>query len=358
MSDYNTIKTSGLLSGNVTIGNVTLTGNLMPASNNVGQIGGAGSMFKHMYVGPSSLYINGQQTLSTGANTIVFSADADQTIAIQTSGTGDISFAPNGTGSVLLKGPLLVYPNKSISSSDGNPVQFGSPIGIDNIGSHTANGDITIGSANATGVLNGSGIVKTAGNFTAANITANSTITSANIVVTGNLTVSGTTTFINSTSLQIVDPVIELGRAANNAGLVSDDGKDRGALLHYYTASATREAFMGWDNSNAEFSFGSNVTESSGVMTFNTLGNVRAGYFLGNGSSLTGVTAASATTAGTVTTAAQPNITTVGTLTALALTGKLSANSSNGSTNQVLTSSGSGSTVTWTDIIHPFLLLG
>jgi len=115
---------------------------------------------------------------------------------------------------------------------------------------------------------------------------------------------------------------------------------------------------MGWDNSNAEFSFGSNVTESSGVMTFNTLGNVRAGYFLGNGSSLTGVTAASATTAGTVTTAAQPNITTVGTLTALALTGKLSANSSNGTTNQVLTSSGSGSTVTWTDIIHPFLLLG
>lgn len=48
-------------------------------------------------------------------------------------------------------------------------------------------------------------------------------------------------------------------------------------------------------------------------------GNVTATYFIGNGSQLTSI--ASATTAGTVTTGAQPNITSVGSLTGLNVTG-------------------------------------
>jgi hypothetical protein len=66
-----------------------------------------------------------------------------------------------------------------------------------------------------------------------------------------------------------------------------------------------------------------------------TTGNVTAGYFVGNGSLLTSLTGANvtgtvanattATTAGTVTTAAQANITSVGTLTSLAVTGNASA---------------------------------
>jgi hypothetical protein len=45
---------------------------------------------------------------------------------------------------------------------------------------------------------------------------------------------------------------------------------------------------MGWDNSNGEFAFGSNVTESSDVITFTALGNVRASTYLGNISGVTG----------------------------------------------------------------------
>jgi hypothetical protein len=46
-------------------------------------------------------------------------------------------------------------------------------------------------------------------------------------------------------------------------------------------------------------------------------GNVSANYFIGNGSQLTGITATNASTAATVTTNAQPNITSVGTLSGL-----------------------------------------
>ena len=65
--------------------------------------------------------------------------------------------------------------------------------------------------------------------------------------------------------------------------------------------------------------FGSGQITGTGNIT--TTGNVSAGYVLGNGSQLTGITAASATTAGTVTTNAQPNITSLGSLSSLTVTG-------------------------------------
>ena len=70
-------------------------------------------------------------------------------------------------------------------------------------------------------------------------------------------------------------------------------------------------------------STGANIagTLNTGTGNITTTGNVSAGYLLGNGSQLTGITAASATTAGTVTTNAQPNITSVGTLTSLTVNG-------------------------------------
>jgi hypothetical protein len=83
---------------------------------------------------------------------------------------------------------------------------------------------------------------------------------------------------------------------------------------------------------------------SFGSNTVSTTGNVTAGYVVGNGSLLTNITGAnvtgtvanatfatsagtatSATTAGTVTTAAQPNITSVGTLTVVNTSGNVSA---------------------------------
>jgi len=145
---------------------------------------------------------------------------------------------------------------------------------------------------------------------------------SGNATVTGNLTVQGNTIYANVETLVVEDPIIELGGGPNGAPLTTNDGKDRGTLLHYYT-TAPIDAFMGWDNSNGEFGFGSNVTNSSEVMTFNSYGNIRAGYFLGNGSLLTGV--ATSATANTVTDGSQPNITSVGTLTTLTVSGNVTS---------------------------------
>ena len=152
--------------------------------------------------------------------------------------------------------------------------------------------------ANISGTVANANYSAYAGNVTGAgqsNITTVGTLTnlsvSGNTIIGGNLIVSGTTTTVNSTTTRIIDPIVELGGGANGAALSTDDNKDRGQILHYYSGSAPVDAFIGWDDSNAEFSFGSNVTVSSEVITFNTLGNVRANCFIGDGSQLTNIPA-------------------------------------------------------------------
>lgn len=102
-----------------------------------------------------------------------------------------------------------------------------------------------------------------------------------NVSVNGDLSVAGNLTYYNISTLAVSDPIIELGGGPNGSPLTSNDGKDRGTLLHYYTTQPV-DAFMGWDTGNGEFVFGSNVTNISDVMIINTLGNVRAGNFIGN----------------------------------------------------------------------------
>jgi hypothetical protein len=147
--------------------------------------------------------------------------------------------------------------------------------------------------------------------------------TTGNVLVGGNLTVNGNVTYINVDTLNVEDPIISLGGGPNGDPLGSDDGKDRGTALQYYSGSA-KTAFMGWDNSNAEFGMGAVTTITNDVVAFSTYGNLRVGNIIGNGQALTGLAGgnvtgqvANALVAGTVYTNAQPNITSLGTLTSL-----------------------------------------
>lgn len=61
-------------------------------------------------------------------------------------------------------------------------------------------------------------------------------------------------------------------------------------------------------------------SQISSVANITSTGNISASHFIGNGSALTGITAS---VANTVSNAAQPNITSVGTLTTLSVSGNL-----------------------------------
>lgn len=71
---------------------------------------------------------------------------------------------------------------------------------------------------------------------------------------------------------------------------------------------------------------GSNISNVNNILSS---ANVNAQFFNGNGSGLTGIVASTATTAGTVTTNAQPNITSTGTLTSVTVSGNANITNTN-----------------------------
>ena len=147
----------------------------------------------------------------------------------------------------------------------------------------------TFGSATNT---SGNLIIKsgttTALTFSGANVTA-----AGNVAVTGDLTVNGTTTTVNSTTVTVDDPIFTLG---GDSAPGSDDNKDRGIEFRWHNGSAAKVGFFGYDDSASVFTFIADATNSSEVFS-GTVGNVAFGDI-----------------AGTLTTAAQTNITSVGAL--------------------------------------------
>ena len=86
-----------------------------------------------------------------------------------------------------------------------------------------------------------------------------------NLTVTGNLTINGTTTTSNSTNTAYADSLIEL-HYSNGGTLTSNDGKDVGIRMHYYTTSDKNAALvLANDTQNLEFY--ADGTETNGVFS-------------------------------------------------------------------------------------------
>jgi len=128
-----------------------------------------------------------------------------------------------------------------------------------------SNRDIT------TTIANGVGNLSVVGNLW----------TSANAYISGNLTVDGDVTYINITELNVEDPIISMGRGPNNAPLTSNDGKDRGEAMWYYTTQE-QIAFVGYKNDQGNLFAAANVTIANEIVTVHDYGNFVTGNVYGN----------------------------------------------------------------------------
>ena len=99
------------------------------------------------------------------------------------------------------------------------------------------------------------------GTLTSDDITATTMTASGNVVVTGDLTVNGTTTTVNSTTVEIADPVFEIGEGT------SDDNLDRGIKFNWHNGSSAKIGFFGMDDTDGTFKFISDATDSSSVFS-------------------------------------------------------------------------------------------
>jgi cytoskeletal protein CcmA (bactofilin family) len=347
------------IDGEIHAANGTITNNLSVAGNIDGSILNLSGNF----VSQGNLSLVGTATIdgNVSANNISGLGDISTTgnlLGNNLTGTGNLSVTGNITGNNLSIDNLATLSNVALSGTiDGNLIPSANntkSIGTSsNVWSNIHLGDqgVLIGNTSITNV-NGAITTPTAnitGNLNTSNLDiSHSTTAHGDVTILGNLTVSGTTEYINVTELSVMDPVISLGGEADGQDSAGYDGKDRGMLLRNYLedGSNPENHFLGWKSSDREFVAIATVADSTGdVITVGEFGNVRANTFKGN-------------VEGRVLTAAQPNITSVGTLASLSLSGAITtpgaANvgslkasgitypTADGDSGQVLTTNGAG----------------
>ena len=146
----------------------------------------------------------------------------------------------SGTGAIDLDSQSLTVAgtaNEIETSASGQTITVGLPNNV------TVGGNFTVG-----------------GNLISDDITTATLTTSGNLTVTGNLAVNGTTTTVNSTTVNIADPVFEIGADS------SDDNLDRGIKFKYNSGGA-KIGFFGMDDTDGSFVALSSATDSSSVFS-------------------------------------------------------------------------------------------
>ncbi len=127
-----------------TAGGTGFGANLEPAANNTHSLGSATSVWKDVYIGPGSLYVNGTKVIEDNSGTIQFSANANQNVGIVTSGSGDVELNASGTGVINLQSGITVDSGQVLTGTGG--LTMGSNINlnsnyINNLGTPNASTD-------------------------------------------------------------------------------------------------------------------------------------------------------------------------------------------------------------------------
>jgi hypothetical protein len=110
-------------------GDIRIAGSIVPTTANTYSLGSITNTFKDVYIGPASLFVNGQEVLHTdGSNNVVVSSSINQNLVLQTTGSANIELNPSGTGQLLVKSGILLTGGKNFNTSDNSAALF--PSGI------------------------------------------------------------------------------------------------------------------------------------------------------------------------------------------------------------------------------------
>ena len=265
-------------------GDQTSTGHILPSADNTYDLGSSTKMWRDVYIGPGSLYVNGQKVVEDSSGTIVVSADDNQNVSVQTGGSGDVELDPTGTGSIQLKGPVEIQAGNNVTSSDGNAISFSNSIDVDAIESRSADTNLVL-SANGTGVV----------------------AVSDSLTVSGDLTVSGTTTTVNSETINLADNVIALNSNFTSGSPTEDSGIS-------ITRGGSSAKTLLWDETNDKWTVGSETFVAGtfeGALTGNVTGNVSGSSGSTTGNAATATALATGRTINGVTFDGTANITTL-----------------------------------------------
>jgi len=218
-------------------------------------------------------------------------ANARTAISVTDAG-GDGSLAyNNSTGVITYTGPSAAEVRAHLSAGtgvtySGGAISIGQAVGTSsNVSFGTISGTVITGSTSIKTPL----IEYTDGDDAITIADGGHITTGGNLTVTGNLTVSGTTTTVNSSTLDVADLNITVGKNATTSSATD------GAGLTFGAWSSGTIPTLTWNHANSRFAMNKDLATN---LVGNVTGNVSG-------------------TAATVTGAAQTAITSLGTLTAL-----------------------------------------
>jgi hypothetical protein len=106
-----------------------VSSNIVPDTNNTYDLGSPTKTWRDLYLSSASLYIDGTQVLSSTSETLTFTTDTGQSIKLLETGADDIILQTD-TGNIELKGTVEILTGKKITDSAGTKVLFGDSIGI------------------------------------------------------------------------------------------------------------------------------------------------------------------------------------------------------------------------------------
>ena len=233
-------------------GNLDMTGHILPSANVTYDLGSSTLMWRDIYVGPGSLYVNGKKVIEDDSGTISISTSQDQALKVATSGTGTLQLeSANGiqfTGELkTASGDIQVGDhidmNANLIREVATPL-----VGTDAANKSYVDGAISSGVGAGTNAISG-----TTGAF------------SSDVTISGDLTVSGTTTTINTSEINLADNILLLnsdatGNATASGGIEIERGDDLNVQ------------FL-WDETNDRWTVGAEDLYS-GAFVGNLTGNV------------------------------------------------------------------------------------
>ena len=212
----------GPIESNITVRDILP--NMVGATGSVStrSIGSETTQFNAVYadevfVGASSLYVNGKKVLEDVADTIEFKTDENQGLALKTtasapgSGNGNIALQSDNEVNVVAKGGLELTVPTGVASK--NVV----------ISTASTNGQVQIAAADEI-------------DLSATTIDINGTIQGVDLILSGDLTVNGTTITLDTETLTIEDNIIVLNdnqTGTPSSSLISGIEVERGDSTNY-----------------------------------------------------------------------------------------------------------------------------
>jgi len=326
-SAYNNSNTKFASAGGTISGDVTLTGNLIPTTDNVYYLGSTTKRWRSIFVGANSIDVGGIVISNSGGSASLSGAtdfalpDSPVPSLGTLSNTANAAFAQANAANVLAQASYTwgntvnIFTQSAFTKANtANTTAEAAYAWANTVNIFTQS---AYAKANAANVLAQAAFDNSNTKFATAGgtITGNVTISNGrDLTVTGNLYVQGNTVSLNTSTLDVVDALITLGsgnyttdildigfaahyNAGTNAhtGLIRDYGTKEWYFFKGYTPELSgnnninlNDASFATDNVNANF-FKGNLIGSTVVTT----GNVSANYFVGNGSALTGIARAS-----------------------------------------------------------------